>query len=207
MTILTASITSAITAFLIGRVYLNLQYHKSNAGFRQQAIIDCTQELVQEYKANGQIDPHLHIKHRYGLSAVVETCLMHYGLSAADNKEEGVFPYFHAPVAESEMAFFEERIRPVMIDLNNNAFIGWINWVPNVQRLTTLWSICFSLEKVTQSLTYLSEKEGRTAVQNEDKKYRLSHSALASKEGIELKQQHEQIRQLWYKWLQLNKIA
>ncbi|MGB3179847.1 MAG: hypothetical protein WBB45_00545 [Cyclobacteriaceae bacterium] len=207
MTILTASITSAITAFLIGRVYLNLQYHKSNAGFRQQAIIDCTKELVQEYKAKGQIDPDLHIKHRYGLSAVVETCLKYYGLSAADRKEGELYPYYHTPVADSEMAFFEERIRPVMIDLNNNAFIGWINWVPNVQRLTTLWSICFSLEKVSQHLTYLLQKNGGAAIQSEGSGYRLGDTAVTSEEGKELKQQHTQIRDLWYKWLELNKIA
>lgn len=53
MTILTAILTSIISSLLFGWFYLNLQYHKSNAGFRLQQIIGVTNYLVREFHETG----------------------------------------------------------------------------------------------------------------------------------------------------------
>lgn len=213
MIVVIAIVTSVITSFLVGRFYLNLQYHKSNAGFRQQQIIDCTRALVHESGMKGTVPPELHIKYRYALSEVLEKLMACYGLKESDGKKlpPQHYPVFQKDASGDEVQFFQEKIRPVMIDLNNNAFIGWINWVPNVQRLTTLWTLCFTLEKICTGLEYLKAKN----VVGEDQSIHpigewlvvLKDHQGDQKEIDELKKHHETIRQLWYKWVALNKIS
>ncbi len=212
MVIATAIITSIITSFLIGRMYLNYQYLKSNAGFRQQKIIECTKELCGAHTINSQIDEDLHVKHKYALSYIVERMIRAYGinncLSAEHHDELSVFPHFEDKDGVSGVLFFEEYIRPVMNDLNNNAFIGWFNWVPNVKRLTTLWNMCFYLEEITTNLAYLTSKN------KSEKIYKLENGSLSffdqsnyKKEIGIVRENHRKIKVLWCEWLILNKIT
>jgi hypothetical protein len=211
MTIITALITSVIGSFLFGRFYLNLQYHKSNAGFRQQQIIDCTTDLIACYQKNGQIDQDLHIKYQYALSEVIEKLIITYGIDPAIQKDinENEFPAFTNEKLEDNIPFFKENIRPVMIDLNNNAFIGWINWVPNVKRLTTLWSLCFTLEELILNLDYLLAKQREvpnTMLSVKNGLLTVNDSKNYSKEIEKINKCHTTIKELWFNWITLNKL-
>jgi hypothetical protein len=211
MTIITALITSVIGSFLFGRFYLNLQYHKSNAGFRQQQIIDCTTDLIACYQKNGQIDQDLHIKYQYALSEVIEKLIITYGIDPAIQKDinENEFPAFTNEKLEDNIPFFKENIRPVMIDLNNNAFIGWINWVPNVKRLTTLWSLCFTLEELILNLDYLQAKQREvpnTMLSVKNGLLTVNDSKNYSKEIEKINKCHTTIKELWFNWITLNKL-
>lgn len=207
MIILTALITSVIGSFLFGRFYLNLQYHKSNAGFRQKQIIDCTTELVNEYMKNEKIDQDLHYKYQYALSEVIEKLIITYGTNPAikRNLNKNEYPNFLKDGENSEIDFFKENIRPIMIDLNNNAFIGWINWVPNVKRLTTLWDLCFTLEKLTVNIEYLKTKND-SIISFKNGLLIIKDTYEYSSEVETVKNSHEVIRKLWFKWLLVNNI-
>ncbi len=210
MTIIIALITSVIGSFLFGRFYLNLQYHKSNAGFRQQQIMDCTSDLLKEYRENGEIDQDLHVKYQYALSEVIEQMILVYGIDPASPKSpsDGKFPALSKDNQGSEISFFKENIRPIMIDLNNNAFIGWINWVPNVQRLTTLWSFCFTIEKITVNLEFLKVKQtADEIVSTQNGLVVIKENPEYKKEIDELKNDHELIKNLWFKWIEVNKMT
>lgn len=198
MTILTAILTSVISSFLFGRFYLNLQYHKSNAGFRQQQIIDATNYLVKEFREKGSIDPLSHIRFKYSLSKVIEKFILVYGLTD-DHNNPDEFPLFQSEDGDG-FKFFDDNVRQVMIDLNNNAFIGWINWVPNVKKLTTLWELCFCLEKIVTRTELIKDKK----IDEKLLILKSADDAELQQDISYIRQNHYLIRTQWFKWLSLN---
>lgn len=145
------------------------------------------------------------------MSEVIEKMITTYGIDPTAKKslDENSFPDFAQNSDGSEIVFFKENIRPIMIDLNNNAFIGWINWVPNVKRLTTLWSLCFELEKITVNLDFLRLKQndkGVSVVSTKNGLLTLQNHPEYTETIEDVKASHELMKDLWFNWLILNKI-
>ena len=209
MTVLVAAFTSLITSFLVGRFYLNLQYHKSNAGFRQRRIIEATNYLVKEFHENGSITKATHLRFNYALSKVIEQLIYVYGIHPAKSQKDD-FPLFQLP-NETGIEFFNNNVRSIMIDLNNNAFIGWMSWVPNVKKLTTLWELCFCLEKIVTTVEFLKEKDVQLnnvgIIQTSGRKLHIIYDLEFHSEITELKVNYSIIEGLWFKWLSLNGIT
>jgi hypothetical protein len=202
MTVLIALLTSILTTFLIGRLYLNLQYHKSNAGFRQNEISKATHELIKQYNDNGVIGEEYHKKYKFALSIVLERLILSYGVEKQDKSSE-LYPVFHGE-HESAWDFYAEYIRPVMIDLNNNAFVGWINTVPNVKRLKVLWDICFALEKIIALTEFLNTQNfghQLITIDHGSKQIKINVDINSIPELIELKKHYNIINKLWNNWL------
>lgn len=94
--------------------------------------------------------------------------------------------------------------------MNNNAFIGWINWVPNVKRLTTLWSLCFTMEELILNLEYIREQQGKGTEEILSVKnglLKVNDFGAYSKEIEKIRSCHTAIKNLWFYWVSLNKLA
>ncbi|WP_343688841.1 hypothetical protein [Chitinophaga sp.] len=209
-TIITAIICSSISSFLIGRIYLNRLYASSNAGHRQAGVILATKEL---FTAAQQGDdtllaamPH---RHRHSLGALLLRMFNAYQGEAL-NGRDGV-PLLTSPDHIDIWFFYEQHIRPVKVDMNNNSFIGWLSFVHNVKLMTTIWDICHIAEDI---ITNLAAMDAIAVAQNSRLPYERQGVLLvftAVDEKYEpylttLRQQYAQLAQRWNRWLQLNKL-
>jgi hypothetical protein len=139
--------TSALTSFVLGRFYLNWQYHETHAGYRQARIIAATRELHHSLLNDGEAAPALRIRHRNSLGLVIERFIQAFGTPQM-KKQPGNYPVLYDPEQAGSWHFYDEHIKPVMADLNNNGFIGWMPWILNMKRMRTLWHLSRRLEEV-----------------------------------------------------------
>ncbi len=205
---LVSILTSAITTFLIGRMYLNFQYHKSNAGYRQGKIIAATREIKAGLPAASPEADALRNKYKSSLGLVIERLVRTYGTlpSAAPGD---LHPLLHTPGHADPWSFFEAHVRPVKADLNNNAFIGWIPAVPNVKKLTTLWEMCHQMENIviaTAEIQSLEKKYPSPVLQPEGDyavRVRVAGEPEMATRAAKLLEEYNLLRGHWYQWLRL----
>lgn len=146
--IATTIITSFVTTFFIGRLYLNLQYLQSNAGHRQKRIIEATKSI---FKIN------LNDKERYQISAAYHTSLgpvLYKLITFKSNNGAYILPSLNG-IEKEGWKFYDLYVRPVSNDLNNNAFIGWLPYFRNVERLKILWKFCKKIEDIVTMVEVL----------------------------------------------------
>lgn len=209
-TILTSIICSSICSFLIGRIYLNRLYASSNSGHRQAAIILATKEILADAGEKRTVFSNALLKrHRHSLGALLQRMLHAYGVEDV--------PATMAPRLTNEgdidiWSFYEENIRPVKEDMNNNSFIGWLSFVHNVKLMTTLWDICHISEDI---ITNIAVIEAISVERNLPLPYTLQNellelSSLAENDYghyfTQLKQQYDQLQHKWRRWLKLNEL-
>src|SRR4051794_41144581 len=93
--ILISMVTSAITSFLVGRIYLNAQYYSSNSGYRQLQVIAATQEITESIRENGEKVPEaLMTKYRYSLAQLIFRMFISFD-SCEKASSPGIFPSFN----------------------------------------------------------------------------------------------------------------
>jgi hypothetical protein len=201
-------VTSAITTFLIGRMYLNFQYHKSNAGYRQGKIIAATQEIKAGWLASIPEADALRNKYKSSLGLVIERLVRTYGTLPAAGAGD-LHPLLHHPGHADAWSFFETHVRPVKADLNNNAFIGWIPVVPNVKKLTTLWEMCHQLENIVIATAEIQalEKKYQAPVLAPEGDYAVRVKVAGEPEmqarAAKLLKEYKLLQGHWYQWLKL----
>ncbi len=147
MGILLTIFTSALTTLLVGRMYLNFQYHKSNAGYRQAKIIEATKVITAALAHDDTSLLILRRTYKQALAPVIERLARTFGTQQLP-RQTGMLPFFQEKEEADGWQFYTTYLHPVMTDLNNNAFIGWLPFIPNVRRLTTLWEMCHQLENI-----------------------------------------------------------
>ena len=206
MVIIIALITSLIGSFLISRLYLNMQYHHSNAGHRQEQIILATRDIFAKPKLYSSV------QHRYSLGKVIEILYNCYSVENRTITGVEVLPNFNEDGING-WVFFEHHVRPVSIDLNNNSFIGWITWVPNVKRLRTVWELCFNIEKLIKETQRLKNLHANTNNSEYTEFYKANlytikkeHLDDPNLELSELMRLHIAIKTLWTEWILLNNL-
>jgi len=152
-------VISILSSMLVGRFYLNWQYHESNSGYRQAKIIVATQEFQDRMlRDQGLAIEELRKKHRNSLGIVIEQCIQSFDIPNAETTLVR-YPILRDPRGKHGWCFYDIHIRSVITDLNNNAFIGWIPWILNVKRMRTLWYFSHTLEDIIASQELLKNHE------------------------------------------------
>lgn len=204
-------ITSAIASFLIGRIYLNAQYYSSNAGYRQLQVISATHEIAGSFQEHGpDIPAGLIAQYRYSLGPLIIRMFHSFG-NGGQAPEHDVYPALTLEGEPDSWLFFQACIRPVKIDISNNAFIGWMPFVRNVQLMTTLWNICHIAESIIMEITAIQTIAS-------EKRIPLPYQPLGLSIVFEpadrvpdcytphvttVKKLYGDLRRSWYKWLRL----
>jgi hypothetical protein len=145
--VLLVILISSLTSILMGRFYLNWQYHESNSGYRQGKIIEATKEIHNNIIEGGGLVETLRIRHRNSLGLIIERFIKSFGTARID-VPPGSYPILYNANDTNRWSFYDENIKPVIADLNNNGFIGWVPWILNVKRMRTLWYLSHTLEEV-----------------------------------------------------------
>lgn len=200
-------VTSVIASFLVGRIYLNAQYYSSNAGYRQRQVISATHDIgksLRENKAN--ISAELIAKYRYSLAPLIVR--MFHSFETGD---QDLYPALTLEGEPDSWHFFHTWIRPVKIDISNNAFIGWMPFVRNVQLMTTLWNICHVTESIIMEITAIQTISNEKGIQLPYQTVGLNivfnpsdyTSTLYAPHVTTVKKHYGDLKKCWYKWLTL----
>lgn len=204
-------ITSAIASFLVGRIYLNAQYHASNSGYRQVQVIKATREIAESMREKGSdIPEELIVKYRYSLAPLIVRMFYVFGPEEKFSVQD-TYPALTVEGDPNKWLFFQEYIRPVKLDINNNAFIGWMPFVRNVQLMTALWDLCHIAENITMEIaaieTMASKKNIPLPYHIVNKKVILhpaDHIApVYNTHMANVNMQYGNLKRTWYKWLTL----
>ena len=208
--ILITIVTSFLTSILVGRFYLNWQYHESNSGYRQSKIIIATKEFIDCILNNNKklsIDI-LRKKHRNSLGIIIERCI--YSFEISDNNSHSIYyPLLFDLEKDNNWNFYDKNIRSVIVDLNNNAFIGWIPWILNVKRMKTLWYFTHTLETIIEIQEILQAYEAKNSVKIFSQK--SIHCVTINQTGIntidiqinEYINCMNTLKKYWYQWKSL----
>lgn len=200
---------SGLSSILMGRFYLNRQYHESNSGYRQGKIMEATKEMLAASSSGISLSNDLLLtRHRNSLGAVIVRFLPSFGAGKGENLS-GTFPLFWDRGETDGFVFYDSYVKPVMYDLNNNAFIGWVPWILNVKRMRTLWFITHLLEEVIieQEALRTYETGGKFTIFHQETDYILT---VRKTNDEKIDQQIDQylnkmnsLKKYWLYWLTL----
>lgn len=195
--ILTSIITSVFTTFLLSRVYLNLQYLHSNAGQRQSQIIKATRSVFEQQLTD---------EDRYSLSKVYHTSLgpLFYRLYTFEQDAAGATLPCLNGMGKEGWHFYDQYIRPVRNDMNNNSFIGWLPYFANVERLKVIWKMCQRTEELITQVELL-KMEGKVSITGNQ--LLISSSAKEDPEVRRLVLGYEDLYALTKKWCRMTKVT
>ena len=118
------------------------------------------------------------------------------------------YPKLYEKYAEDAWLFYEKHVRSEVIDINNNAFIGWLPGFPLVKKLLALQALCFQLEKVASCIYALHhiENKGEVALmENSIAGFAIQPKKTSgtsdSDTEAELAHQCQLLKKCWNKWI------
>jgi hypothetical protein len=206
--IFTAIITSILTSLAVWRFYINWQYYRSTAGQRLNQVIEAMLYVLEnDGKADdATIVETLNTLHRNSLGAI---SLSLFKTFKANDQVMTNLPRILAITEKNFWEVYDSHIRPVLTDINNNSFFGWLPGVPNVERLLTLQQLCFQLEKYIAHLELL-DKRGLLDWITPIDRFRLqitpANSSKTNSYPVEVRdllQANQYLAEIWIKWIAL----
>lgn len=144
-------------SFIVAWVFFYMQYNKSTAAYRIRQIEEATKKIINAKKKNGENREIAMLRnhYRYSLGVVLDRITKTY-LNSSSSLE---YPYPNFIDYDEDgkgnrscdgWRFFIERIKPVIDDINQYSFIGWMP-SPYHKRLKIIVNICYQLQKIVET--------------------------------------------------------
>lgn len=201
----TISLFIGFVAGIFASIYAGLwqarkQFDASTANYRLQMVIDATRVML----AAKNLEPAPYMgaprnKFRYSLGTVIQALVQDFDKSGMKNKKNGPLPLL-VPETGDRWQTFDERIRPILNDINTFSFLGKIVWFQNqapFPQLGQLTQLCNALEIVVSELD-AADAEHATEIRK--------GSIFLIKECSEvreLREGYQNLYEVWCRWVQL----
>jgi hypothetical protein len=150
-------VTSVVTSLAVWRFYVNWQFHQSTAGYRLNDVIEATRLLLGSNGDAAATEAVLSTRYRNSLGPVLQQLFRAFG--SGPSGCPGSQPLFDGPEAGRIWEMYDAHVRPVITDINNNSFIGWLPGIPNIRRLLALQRLCFQIERALGAAQLVSNTE------------------------------------------------
>jgi len=204
-------IISYILGFLAsltcGLLLIYWQFTKSIAGYRLKKVEEATHLIINETKSTISYTGTLRNRYRYSLGVIIDLLIKTFGTKDIP-KSEG--SYLSMLTVEGDgWHRFNFYVRPVINDINNFSFIGWLTLLPQMKKLKILLNLCIQLENITaeldsirlysnsKGLNILSIKDGPILEIIEQK------DASANAKIKILKNEYALLEKYWNEWLKV----
>jgi hypothetical protein len=191
-------IVSIVVSILTGRIILLLQYKLTNAGFRVNKVAAATHEIMVLSNVERK-DGDVINSFRYSAGLFLYRC--HKAFDAGQT-ENSLYPLLTDNIEKEvdSWRFYNTHVRPVINDINNNSFIGWLPTI-EMRRLRSLVKLCNQVEYVISEIALINQ-ENRT-------KYMLGVGLDLvqfvnydnQKELQPVKDAYEVLRKDWFRWI------
>ena len=192
LTIMTSAIVSLMASFLLGRAYVNAQYHASNAGMRQVIVIEATRTLLDKSMDEGA----WLARYSSALAPLLKQC--HQAFDSEDKTRLPALQYERY----TGWNFYYRYLLPVQQDMNNNGYLGWFHFVHNVKLMTTLHQLVFTAERI---IALQEEARAKNAEAIKVSEGLINKTSLAPHD--ELLEAYSLLETTWKQWLALNAFA
>ena len=205
-TVIVSGIVSIICSIAVWRFFINWQFHRSTAGMRLLLVSECTQVLFAEEAVDPDIDIEEFLSSRYRNSMGLIIARLWSFWNTDQHPTTNSYPKMYEEHAGDAWNFYEKHVRQVVIDINNNSFIGWLPGFPLVRKLLALQAICFQLEKVASCIYALHQKENNSEValiENSMVGFTIQqlHGVRDCKVAAELVHECRLLKKCWNKWI------
>lgn len=143
-------------SFIVAWVFFYMQYNKSTAAYRIRQIEEATKKIIDAKKKNRENREIAMLRNNYRFSLGVALDRITKTYSNSSSPLEYPYPNF-IDYNEDEKGnrsdgwgFFLGRIKPVIDDINQYSFIGWMPF-PQRKKLKIIVNICYQLQKIVET--------------------------------------------------------
>lgn len=212
------NISEQVVAFIVG-FFTNAvsglwlfyrQFESSTAGHRVDMVVKATQGVInaREKKLDMTV---VRNRYRYALGVIIDELVGAFGTKEGGFEENGPWPCLvdqdWETRSKDRWSRFDERIRPVIVDINSYSFIGivWFRLLcvfPKIRRLYALMELCKQLEAVVRELDASLEVD--LVCISEGK---IIPNTNSVQEVEPLRCEYRRLYEAWRKWLCLVPMA
>ena len=193
---------SIVTSVLIGRIILLFQYKQTTAGFRLYKVAAATHTILASKNAEQGVD-NIVDSLRYSAGKLMYRCYRAFGETSHENTHHQ-YPLLVNDLNEVAdfWNFYTTHVRPVINDVNNNSFIGWLP-TREMRRLRSLVKLCNQVECVISELILVDNKTISTCLTIVGNDVVQFIKADDVQELLSLKKAYDKLSVCWFTWLAL----
>lgn len=198
-----------IASFTGGVLLIYWQFSKSMAGYRLVKVEEATKSITNEYKSANSYTGTIKNKYRYSLGVLIDLLTKTFGAKGIPKSND---QYISMLKEEGDgWEFFNFYVRPVINDINQFSFIGWLIILPKMKKLKYLLNLCKQLENVTAELDSirLYARNNNLKILSIQENYILkinSQNDASANAKIEvLKNEYNKLEKYWNYWLKVTK--